>query len=126
VDLNAGASSAKKTEFDISFGQVQPNRLYLTPIHKTNITCRVTANLASSTDGSYLFGGKHGIGIAQRDSSEYRYIKRFWNDEEVAKGYENSLRANDGAVDSQGRFWVGTVNDPAVTGGKFDPVGMSE
>lgn len=93
---------------------------------ETNITCRVTANLVSSTDGSYLFGGKHGIGIAQRDSSEYRYIKRFWNDEEVAKGYENSLRANDGAVDSQGRFWVGTVNDPAVTGGKFDPVGMLE
>jgi sugar lactone lactonase YvrE len=33
------------------------------------------------------------------------------------------MRANDGAVDSQGRFWVGAMNDPAVTNGKFDPVG---
>lgn len=33
------------------------------------------------------------------------------------------MRANDGAIDSQGRFWVGAMNDPAYTNGKFDPVG---
>uniref|UniRef100_A0A093VI65 SMP-30/Gluconolactonase/LRE-like region domain-containing protein n=1 Tax=Talaromyces marneffei PM1 TaxID=1077442 RepID=A0A093VI65_TALMA len=89
VDLNKGASSAKKIEYDISFG--------------------VTANLASSTD-SFLFGGKHGIGIAKRDSNRQQY--------------ETIMRANDGAIDSQGRFWVGAMNDPAYTNGKFDPVGI--
>ncbi|KAH8700969.1 hypothetical protein BGW36DRAFT_138824 [Talaromyces proteolyticus] len=102
VDLNVGPSSAKKFGYDISFG--------------------VTANLASSKD-SFLFGGKHGVGIAKRNSNEYRYIQRFWNDAETSKGYENIMRANDGGVDSQGRFWVGAMNDPAVTNGKFDPVG---
>ncbi|OKL56632.1 hypothetical protein UA08_08210 [Talaromyces atroroseus] len=103
VDLNEGASSARKIEYDISFG--------------------VTANLQSETD-TFLFGGKHGIGIAKRDSSEYKYIQRFWNEAEIAKDYENIMRGNDGAVDSQGRFWVGAMNDPAVTNGKFDPVGI--
>lgn len=28
------------------------------------------------------------------------------------------MRANDGAVDSQGRYWVSTMNDPLIT----DPV----
>ena len=26
----------------------------------------------------------------------------------------DSMRANDGAVDSKGRFWVGYMNDPLV------------
>lgn len=82
----------------------------------------MTANLASSTD-SFLFGGKHGIGIAKRDSSEYKYIQRFWNEAEIAKDYETLMRANDGVIDCQGRFWVGAMNDPAYTNGKFDPVG---
>lgn len=84
----------------------------------------VTANLSSSSD-KFLFGGKHGVGIANRDSSEYKYIQRYWNEEEIAKGYENLMRGNDGVVDCEGRFWVGAMNDPAVTNGKFDPVGMS-
>lgn len=35
------------------------------------------------------------------------------------------MRANDGAVDRQGRFWCGAMNDPSFTNGKFDPVGKT-
>lgn len=33
------------------------------------------------------------------------------------------MRANDGAIDSQGRFWVSAFNDPSIT--KLEPVGMA-
>jgi sugar lactone lactonase YvrE len=34
------------------------------------------------------------------------------------------MRGNDGVVDCEGRFWVGAMNNPAVTNGKFDLVGI--
>ncbi|KAF2095716.1 putative anterior fat body protein [Rhizodiscina lignyota] len=98
VDLNVGPSSLQKVEYEISMG--------------------ITAELASSGD-SFLFGGKHGIGIAKKNSNEYRYIQRFWNSEELRESKEERMRANDGAVDSQGRFWISAINDPQVT--KFSP-----
>ncbi len=42
-------------------------------------------------------------------------IQRCWNEAEIAKDYETLMRANDGVVDCQGRFWVGAMNDPAYT-----------
>jgi sugar lactone lactonase YvrE len=73
-------------------------------------------------DDSFVFGGKHGIGIAKKETNEYRYIQKFWTREEVEAGNEFRMRANDGTVDSQGRYWVSTLNDPLVTGPA--PVGM--
>lgn len=32
----------------------------------------------------------------------------------MEQGKEKRMRGNDGAVDSKGRFWVGTMNDPLV------------
>ncbi|ETN46656.1 uncharacterized protein HMPREF1541_00842 [Cyphellophora europaea CBS 101466] len=82
----------------------------------------VTADIADSKD-AFIFGGKRGIGIASKLESEkyHRYVKGFWEGDDDADAKYHSMRANDGAVDSQGRFWVGVVNDPLVT--EFAPVG---
>lgn len=34
------------------------------------------------------------------------------------------MRSNDGAVDSKGRFWVGTMNDDRWVGGNFTDEGV--
>lgn len=88
----------------------------------TDLLDRVTCDLEGVED-KILFGGKHGVGVAEKHSSKYRYIQRFWTPEEVQKGNEERMRANDGAIDSQGRFWVSAFNDPSIT--KLEPVGMA-
>lgn len=65
-------------------------------------------------DGGFLFGGKHGFGIFNRSTAQYRYIKKAWNGEEIVDGKDKTMRANDGAVDSKGRLWVRYMNDPLV------------
>ncbi|CAI4220058.1 unnamed protein product [Parascedosporium putredinis] len=98
VDLDKGPSSLRKTVYESSIS--------------------ITADLASSED-SFIFGGKYGIGVASKDSSEMKYIKPFWSEEEIRDGKDRRMRANDGAVDSKGRFWSSAQCDPEVT--KFAP-----
>ncbi|OCL03400.1 hypothetical protein AOQ84DRAFT_400682 [Glonium stellatum] len=94
IDLNKGPSSHKILgNLDISIG--------------------VTADIEGN-DEEFVFGGKHGFGIFNRSTAQYRYIKKAWAEEEIAAGKDKTMRANDGAVDSQGRFWVGYMNDPLV------------
>jgi len=94
VDLNKGPPSHKILgHLDISIG--------------------VTADIEGN-DGEFLFGGKHGFGIFNRSTAQYKYIKKSWSEEEIADGKDKTMRANDGAVDSKGRFWVGYMNDPLV------------
>ena len=80
----------------------------------------MTADIEGEGD-SFIFGGKYGIGIAKKSSHEMRYIKRFWN-EEGEEGKAERMRANDGGVDLQGRFWSSALCDPDttsfITGGK--------
>lgn len=95
VDVNKGPSSHKV-------------------LKKTDISMGCTADI-EGTDDEFIFGGKFGYGIFNKQSGEYRWIKKVWSDEEVAQGKPNRMRGNDGAVDSQGRFWVGFMNDPLVT-----------
>ncbi|KAJ9644043.1 rRNA-processing protein cgr1 [Coniosporium tulheliwenetii] len=99
IDLNEGPSSHKVlADLDISIG--------------------CTADIEDNDD-DFAFGGKHGYGILNRKTAEYKYIKKYWMEEEINDGKhggkENRMRGNDGAVDSQGRFWVSTMNDPLVT-----------
>lgn len=65
-------------------------------------------------DAHFIFGGKYGYGICNRQTGDYHWIKKVWNDDEVADGKPDRMRGNDGAVDSRGRFWVGFMNDPMV------------
>ncbi|RMY71071.1 hypothetical protein D0863_05370 [Hortaea werneckii] len=77
------------------------------------------------TEKEFVFGGKYGYGIMNRETGESRWIRKFWNDEErkpdgggkPGKGEtrEIRMRSNDGAVDAAGRFFVGAMNDPVVT-----------
>jgi sugar lactone lactonase YvrE len=54
-----------------------------------------------------LVGGKSGIYILERKTGKLELLKRFYDTEEK----DERLRSNDGAVDPQGRFWVGTMSD---------------
>ncbi|KAK8173870.1 hypothetical protein IWX90DRAFT_156539 [Phyllosticta citrichinensis] len=110
VQLDQGPSSHKiLAELDVSIG--------------------TTADVKGN-DEHFVFGGKHGYGFFHRKTGAYKYIHKYWTDDEVASGKEKLYRGNDGAVDSEGRFWVGTMNDPLVkaptpTGTlfRFDPDG---
>jgi hypothetical protein len=93
VNLNEGPSSHKTIDLPFSIG--------------------CTANIEGNDD-EFIFGGKEGYGIANKKTGELRYIKKFWSDEEVQNGRAHRSRSNDGSVDSHGRFYVGTMNDPTV------------
>jgi sugar lactone lactonase YvrE len=73
----------------------------------------VTADHVSHPD-SFIFGGKEGVGIAKKESSESRYLHEFWDEAEKQTGKAQRMRANDGAVDSRGRVWSSAVCDPLV------------
>jgi sugar lactone lactonase YvrE len=95
VDLNNGPSSHVEVPLDISIG--------------------TTADLeGEQAAGKFAFGGKHGYGIFDRKTAGYHYIKRYWDGEPDQAKKEHTMRGNDGAVDSHGRFWVGTMRDPKV------------
>lgn len=72
--------------------------------------------------------------IYEQETGEHRIIKEMWTDAErqadnggkpgKGKNLEERMRSNDGAVDAEGRFYVGAMNDPAVVGnGNFTDEG---
>ena len=52
-----------------------------------------------------LVGAKYGLALLDRKTGKYEYIAKFTETD------NERLRSNDGAVDSLGRFWVGTMTD---------------
>ncbi|KAL7626303.1 rRNA-processing protein cgr1 [Parahypoxylon ruwenzoriense] len=57
----------------------------------------------------FLIGAKYGIAVLHRRSGTYEYVARFGG---PGGGDDNErLRANDGAVDPHGRFWLGCMTD---------------
>ncbi|KAI2642516.1 SMP-30/Gluconolaconase/LRE-like region-domain-containing protein [Xylaria nigripes] len=52
-----------------------------------------------------LVGVKYGIAVLDRRTGQYEYVARF-----TASDNER-LRANDGAADPHGRFWLGSMTD---------------
>lgn len=85
-------------------------------------------------DKEFIFGGKLGYGIMNKDTGDVRWIKQMWTDAErkddgggktgVAGSRENRMRSNDGAVDPMGRYFVGAMNDDAVVGPNFTDEGV--
>lgn len=68
----------------------------------------VTADIEGvDSKKAILVGGKHGLYVLDRETGKYVLLKRFYDSEEK----DERLRSNDGAVDPQGRFWIGTMND---------------
>ncbi|KAF2500947.1 hypothetical protein BU16DRAFT_476345 [Lophium mytilinum] len=82
-----------------------------------DISIGVTGDIEGHDKG-FIFGGKHGYGIFDRETASYKYIKKVWSEEELSDGKDKRMRANDGAIDSRGRFWVGFMDDPLIK----DPV----
>jgi sugar lactone lactonase YvrE len=93
IDLDSGPSSHKSKDIDISVG------------HPADI---------ERDSNHFFFGGKHGFGKMNRESGEYRIIKRYWEGYPDQAEREKKFRGNDGAVDARGRYWFGMMRDPLV------------
>lgn len=78
------------------------------------IFLRCTADIEGNPK-EFIFAGKFGFGIANKETGEYRWIKKVWSPEEISANKHEKFRGNDGAVDSQGRFWAGFMFDPLVS-----------
>jgi sugar lactone lactonase YvrE len=88
VDLSVGPDSLKTLQLDMPVG--------------------VTADIEGVNPAKkILIGGKSGVCVLDRETGKYELLKRFYDSQES----DERLRSNDGAVDPQGRFWVGTMND---------------
>ena len=88
VDLGSGPESLKSLQFDIPVG--------------------VTADIEGiDPSEKILLGGKSGVYLLDRVAEKWTLLKKFHDAEKTGE----RLRSNDGAVDPQGRFWVGTMND---------------
>jgi len=114
VDLTEGPSSLKQFDLKESFG--------------------TTADIEGYQD-EIIAGGKRGYYTFNTSTGDARLIKEMWTDEErkddgggkfkAGKSLEDRMRSNDGAVDPKGRYLVGAMNDPAVTGDEnFDKEGV--
>ncbi|KAK4140344.1 uncharacterized protein C8A04DRAFT_32160 [Dichotomopilus funicola] len=62
-----------------------------------------------------LVGAKQGLAVLDRKTGQYEYVTKF----EDEKG--DRIRSNDGVVDPNGRFWLGTMTD--FNRGPFQPEG---
>lgn len=85
-----------------------------------DVPVTVTADVAGVDPAEkILIGVKYGIALLDRKSGAYEYVARF----AAADGREDvRLRSNDGAVDPNGRFWLGTMTDFGL--GDIQPEGM--
>lgn len=59
--------------------------------------------------------------MLERKTGKLELLKEFHETED--KERDARLRSNDGAIDPEGRFWIGTMNDFCV--GTPKPEGMS-
>ena len=91
VDLAIGPQSLKTMQFDMPVG--------------------VTADIEGvDPSKKILVGGKSGVCVLDRETGKLELLKRFHDNE----ANDARLRSNDGAVDPQGRFWIGTMTDFGV------------
>ena len=91
----------------------------------------MTADLEGANDGRIIAAVKDGYTKFDPRTGDHEYLCNVWegqHDAEKAGRFGSSppsrestgklirhrMRMNDGAVDSQGRFWAGVMNDPKV------------
>ncbi|KAK4044004.1 hypothetical protein C8A01DRAFT_31877 [Parachaetomium inaequale] len=96
VSLTEGPSSLKTLQFDESV--------------------TVTADIEGrDPQETLLVGAKQGLAVLDRKTGKYEYVTKFGEE----KG--ERIRSNDGVVDPNGRFWLGTMTDFGL--GPFQPEG---
>ncbi|KFX98811.1 hypothetical protein O988_04178 [Pseudogymnoascus sp. VKM F-3808] len=90
VNLTSGPDSLTTIQFDIPVG--------------------VTADVEGvhPTD-KILVGGKNGVYMLERKTGNLELLKGFHETEDSER--DARLRSNDGAIDPDGRFWIGIMND---------------
>lgn len=94
VDLTAGISSHRVHHIDFSIG--------------------CTAEIEGRPD-AFVFGGKEGYGIFTKDTGACKWLQKFdWAGITSAQNMAARQRSNDGVVDANGRFLVGTMDDGEV------------
>lgn len=98
VSLIEGPSSLKTLQFD----------------EAVTVTADVEGCDPSET---LLVGAKQGLAVLNRKTGTYEYVTKF-GDESPGR-----IRSNDGVVDPNGRFWLGTMTDFGL--GPFRPEGES-
>ncbi|KAF4119261.1 SMP-30/Gluconolaconase/LRE-like region [Geosmithia morbida] len=97
VSLTEGPPSLQTTQLDVPVG--------------------VTCNIAGvDPRDRILIGVKGGLAVLDRKTGKYDIISRFTDEP------NERLRANDGASDPNGRFWLGTMTDFPY--GEFQPEGF--
>ncbi|EFQ27032.1 SMP-30/Gluconolaconase/LRE-like region [Colletotrichum graminicola] len=86
VNLDQGPESLRTVQLDVPVG--------------------VTAGIAGvDPKNKILVGLKYGIAVLDVQSGTYQYVSKLHDTD------NERLRANDGAVDPHGRFWLGTMTD---------------
>lgn len=72
----------------------------------------MTADVVDSSgdDSQIVVAAKHGLAMLDRQTGALSYVQRMHSTADDA----HRMRFNDGAVDSQGRFWAGSTNDHKV------------
>lgn len=98
VSLTEGPSSLKTLQFEESV--------------------TVTADIEGrDPQETVVVGAKQGLAVLDRKTGRYEYVSKFGEE----KG--ERIRSNDGVVDPNGRFWLGTMTDFGL--GAFQPEGES-
>jgi sugar lactone lactonase YvrE len=72
----------------------------------------ITADIEGQED-IILVGAKDGVSKFDLSTGKHEYIAKFFPGKEESDE-ARSMRANDGAVDSSGRFWVEIFTDPTI------------
>ncbi|AEO69268.1 ae68128b-f1d3-4f83-afb8-e55294260b0f [Thermothielavioides terrestris] len=96
VSLAEGPSSLKTLQFDEAV--------------------TVTADIdGRDPQEALLIGAKQGLAVLDRQTGKYEYVTKFGQEK------AERIRSNDGTVDPNGRFWLGTMTDFGM--GPFQPEG---
>jgi len=89
VDLTAGPSSLTTLTLPFSIG--------------------TTADIEGvDPSKKILVGGKSGVCVLDRKTGELELLNKYFDGDEEK---EKRMRGNDGSIDPQGRFWIGTMTD---------------
>jgi sugar lactone lactonase YvrE len=99
------ASSHVVVPLSDSIGYVSPPPRPLPPPANT---ASVTADIHNRHD-AIIVAAKRGFALYHRASGELEYLKTPYEDPAL----QERMRFNDGAVDSRGRFWAGSMNESA-------------
>ncbi|KAL2751901.1 hypothetical protein ACRALDRAFT_1078327 [Sodiomyces alcalophilus JCM 7366] len=104
--------------YSLRFVDIKEKRIHTVsltngPESLTTIQLDVPPSVTADVDGldptkTILVGLKHGIALLDRQTLTYQYVARFDATSELES---ERVRANDGAVDPHGRFWLGAMTD---------------